>query len=107
MADLPAPESTPWGWKALIISCIVGAIFLAFIYLAVNTEADYMPSQQHKNQMQQHAMQDTASISPEASQKAQQDHIHSAEVEKNMPDSAHAEMDMSHQDHHASSHEHE
>ncbi|WOE30329.1 MULTISPECIES: hypothetical protein [unclassified Acinetobacter] len=93
MANLPPPESTPWGWKALIISCIVGAIFLAFIYLAVNTEADYMPSQQHKQNMQQHAFKEAPTMSPEALQKAQQDQLKREEIEKNMNNHAMAKQD--------------
>jgi hypothetical protein len=84
MADLPTPESTPWGWKALIITCIVGAIFLGFIYLAVNSEADYMPSQQRKHETQQHAFKEAPTMSAEALQKAQEDKLKREEIEKNL-----------------------
>lgn len=48
MTDPSSPENTPWGWKALIIFCIIGAIFMLVLWLALSNEPDYMPSQQKK-----------------------------------------------------------
>ena len=98
MADLPTPESTPWGWKALIIACVIGAIFLGFIYLAVNSEADYMPSQQRKHDTQQHAFKEAPTMSADAIQKAQEDKLKREEIAKNsanthgMTEEEHAHM---------------
>ncbi|MFO1354232.1 MAG: hypothetical protein U1E88_07675 [Acinetobacter sp.] len=40
------PETSPWGWKALIITCILSFIFMVIFYLAINNEPDYMPMNQ-------------------------------------------------------------
>ena len=95
MADLPTPESTPWGWKALIISCIVGAIFLGFIYLAVNNEADYMPSQQKKH-MQHH----------EETQKNAANPQNMTAEEHGMTEEEHAHMNMAQDDASSTPHNH-
>ena len=65
MTDNSSPEKSPWGWKALIIACILGAFFMGFFYLAVSNEPDYMPSQQQKN-TQQHAFKNAPAMSEEA-----------------------------------------
>ena len=64
MTDHSSPEKSPWGWKAVIIACILGAFFMGFFYLASN-EPDYMPSQQQKN-TQQHAFKNAPAMSEEA-----------------------------------------
>lgn len=65
MTDNSSPEKSPWGWKAVIIACILGAFFMGFFYLAVSNEPDYMPSQQQKN-TQQHAFKNAPAMSEEA-----------------------------------------
>ncbi|MFD1438789.1 hypothetical protein [Acinetobacter terrae] len=52
MTNNSSPEKSPWGWKALIIACILGAFFMGFFYLAISNEPDYMPSQKQKQAQQ-------------------------------------------------------
>ena len=75
MTDHSSPEKSPWGWKALIIFCILGALFLGIFWLAVNNEPDYMPSQQKKDATQQHAFKKAPVMSEEALQQAQADKV--------------------------------
>jgi hypothetical protein len=46
MSEKLCPETSPWGWKALIITCILSFIFMVIFYLAINNEPDYMPMNQ-------------------------------------------------------------
>lgn len=102
MTDHSSPEKSPWGWKALIIFCILGGLFMLFFWLAVSNEPDYMPSQQKKENTQQHAFKNAPAMSPEALAKAQADrearqatsssHQTSAK-EHNMSTEEHAQMD--------------
>lgn len=48
MSEKLCPETSPWGWKALIITCILSFIFMVVFYLAINNESDYMPMNQKK-----------------------------------------------------------
>lgn len=48
MSEKLCPETSPWGWKALIITCILSFIFMVIFYLAINNEPDYMPMNQKK-----------------------------------------------------------
>jgi hypothetical protein len=73
MSNETSPEKSPWGWKALIIAFILSGFFLGFFYLAVTNEPDYMPSQQNKNNTQQHAFKNAPTMSEEALAKAQAD----------------------------------
>ncbi|WP_374855359.1 hypothetical protein ACEWX4_03100 [Acinetobacter indicus] len=73
MTDHSSPEKSPWGWKALIIFSVLGALFLGLFYLAVSNEPDYMPSQQNKHNTQQHAFKNAPAMSEEALAKAQAD----------------------------------
>lgn len=73
MSNELSPEKSPWGWKALIIAFILSAFFLGFFYLAVTNEPDYMPSQQNKQNTQQHAFKNAPAMSEEALAKAQAD----------------------------------
>lgn len=73
MSNEASPEKSPWGWKALVISFILSAFFLGFFYLAVTNEPDYMPSQQNKQNTQQHAFKNAPAMSEEALAKAQAD----------------------------------
>lgn len=73
MTDHTSPEKSPWGWKALIIFCILGALFMGIFWLAVTNEPDYMPSQQKKDNTQQHAFKNAPVMSEEALKKAQAD----------------------------------
>ena len=71
MTDHSSPEKSPWGWKALIIFCILGGLFMLFFWLAVSNEPDYMPSQQSKQSTQQHAFKNAPAMSEEAMAEAQ------------------------------------
>src|SRR5574344_482111 len=73
MSNETSPEKSPWGWKALIIAFILSGFFLGFFYLAVTNEPDYMPSQQNKQNTQQHAFKNAPAMSQEAIAKAQAD----------------------------------
>ena len=73
MSNESSPEKSPWGWKALVIAFILSAFFLGFFYLAVTNEPDYMPSQQNKQNTQQHAFKNAPAMSEEALTKAQAD----------------------------------
>ena len=99
MTDHSSPEKSSSGWKALIIFCILGALFLGFFYLAVSNDADYMPSQQHKENTQQHAFKTAPAMSQEALQKAKEDQAkrdalpqyNTADMQ-NMSESEHTQM---------------
>ena len=41
-------ESTTLGWKFVAIVAVLTSIFFTFLYLAMSSEPDYMPSQKHK-----------------------------------------------------------
>lgn len=104
MTDHSSPEKSPWGWKALIIFSVLGALFLGLFYLAVSNEPDYMPSQQNKHNTQQHAFKNAPAMSEEALAKAQADRearearaTASAEQHQ-MTEAEHAAMDESHSD---------
>lgn len=75
MSNEISPEKSPWGWKALIIAFILSGFFLGFFYLAVANEPDYMPSQQNKQNTQQHAFKNAPTMSEEALAKAQADKL--------------------------------
>lgn len=101
MTELTSPETTPWGWKALIIFCALGAVFMGIFWLAVSNEPDYMPSQQHKQDTQQHAFKNAPTMSAEALAEAQaqkQQHTantHSMTAEQHgMSTEEHANMDQ-------------
>ena len=57
MSEKLCPETSPWGWKALIITCILSFIFMVIFYLAINNEPDYMPMHKQKQMQMQHQMQ--------------------------------------------------
>jgi hypothetical protein len=48
MSEKLCPETSPWGWKALIITTILSFLFMVIFYLAINNEPDYMPMNQKK-----------------------------------------------------------
>lgn len=48
MSEKLCPETSPWGWKALIITCVLSFLFMVIFYLAINNEPDYMPMNQKK-----------------------------------------------------------
>lgn len=99
MTDQSSPEKSPWGWKALIIVCILGAVFMGFFWLAVSNEPDYMPSQQKKDNTQQHAFKNAPAMSQEQMAEAQQQKEAREAAQKqsaadmNMTESEHAHMD--------------
>jgi len=101
MTDHSSPEKSPWGWKALIIFCILGGLFMLFFWLAVSNEPDYMPSQQKKENTQQHAFKNAPAMSPEALAKAQADR----EARQATP-SSHQTHEMSAEKHNMSAEEH-
>ncbi|MBJ8554062.1 hypothetical protein [Acinetobacter bereziniae] len=47
-------ESTALGWKFIVIVGILTSIFFTFLYLAMSSEPDYMPSQMQKQTSTQH-----------------------------------------------------
>ncbi|MFH7766719.1 hypothetical protein [Acinetobacter sp. BSP-28] len=79
MTNNSSPEKSPWGWKAVIIVCILGALFMGIFYLAVSNEPDYMPSQKRNQTQTAHPQQPSAS-EPTA-------------AEMNMTEQEHANMD--------------
>ena len=104
MTDHSSPEKSPWGWKALIIFSVLGALFLGLFYLAVSNEPDYMPSQQNKHNTQQHAFKNAPAMSEEALAKAQADseareaRAAASAEQHQMTEAEHAAMDESHSD---------
>ncbi|MFM6904585.1 MAG: hypothetical protein ACKOXD_09055 [Acinetobacter sp.] len=48
MSEKLCPETSPWGWKALIITIILSMVFMGIFYLAMNNEPDYMPMNKNK-----------------------------------------------------------
>lgn len=100
MTDHSSPEKSPWGWKALIIFCILGGLFMFIFWLAISNEPDYMPSQQNKNNTQQHAFKNAPVMSEEALQQAQADKAtreqsasHATAEDMHMTPEQHAHMD--------------
>jgi hypothetical protein len=61
MTNNSSPEKSPGGWKALIIFCILGAVFMGIFYLAISNEPDYMPSQKRNQTHTTHQQQSSAS----------------------------------------------
>ena len=95
MTDENSPEKSPWGWKALIIFCILSALFMGFFWLAVSNEPDYMPSQQKKDNTQQHAFKNAPAMSQEQLAEAQKQ----KEAREATQNPSAAEMHMSEQEH--------
>jgi hypothetical protein len=66
MSEKLCPETSPWGWKALIITCILSFIFMVVFYLAMNNEPDYMPMNKNKvapqSEMSQSSMMSETSM---------------------------------------------
>ncbi len=85
MSEKITPEKSPWGWRALFIFCILAGIFMYIFWLAVSNEPDYMPSQQSKQNTQQHAFKNAPTMSPEAIAKAQADREARAAAQQNNP----------------------
>ncbi|MCG2609487.1 hypothetical protein LZZ98_13315 [Acinetobacter sp. SM34] len=78
MTNHSSPEKSPWGWKAVIIVCILGAVFMGIFYLALSNDPDYMPSQKRNQTHTAHQQQSSAS-EPNA-------------AEMNMTEAEHAHM---------------
>lgn len=95
MTDENSPEKSPWGWKALIIFCILSVLFMGFFWLAVSNEPDYMPSQQKKDNTQQHAFKNAPAMSQEQLAEAQKQ----KEAREAAQNPSAAEMHMSEQEH--------
>ncbi|WP_213032977.1 hypothetical protein [Acinetobacter silvestris] len=75
-----SPEQSGWGWKALIVACILSFIFMLFFYLAISNDPEYMPS--HK---QAYTQQHVFKSAPVMSHQPLSDHI----------DTSHKQMDES------------
>lgn len=84
MSHQNTPEKSPWGWKALIIFCVIGGLFMFIFWLAVSNEPDYMPSQQTKKK-QQAALQQSSQPASEPTA-----------AEMGMTEEEHANMDNTH-----------
>lgn len=93
--DPNSPENSPWGWKPLIIACVIGVVFLGFFWLAVSNEPDYMPSQKNKDQTTQHAFKNAPAMSEESLAKAQAD----KDARANSSTQSASEMNMSQEEH--------
>ncbi|ADI92581.1 MULTISPECIES: hypothetical protein [Acinetobacter] len=52
MTNKLSPEQSWWGWKSLIVACILSLLFMIIFYLAINNEPDYMPSQKNKQMVE-------------------------------------------------------
>ncbi|MGN5726896.1 hypothetical protein ACNQO9_18505 [Acinetobacter calcoaceticus] len=52
MTNKLSPEQSWWGWKSLIVACILSLLFMIIFYVAINNEPDYMPSQKNKQMME-------------------------------------------------------
>ncbi|WP_196781662.1 hypothetical protein [Acinetobacter lanii] len=80
---------SPWVYVAVILSCL----FLAFFYLAVTNEPDYMPSQDAKNghNMNHGSGQSAAEMGMTEEEHANMDQPTAAEM--NMTEEEHANMD--------------
>ena len=68
MTNNSSPEKSPWGWKAVIIVCILGALFMGIFYLAISNEPDYMPSQKKKQMMESHEQMNHAEMHSSSAQ---------------------------------------
>ena len=77
MTNNSSPEKSPWGWKAVIIVCILGALFMVIFYLAVSNEPDYMPSQK-RNQTHTAHQQQSSAAEPTAAEMnmTEEEHAH-------------------------------
>lgn len=67
MSEKLTPENSFWGWKALIITVIISAFFMGFLYLAVTSEPDYMPSHKYKENLQ-NSQQSSSETAPQHSE---------------------------------------
>ena len=63
MSEKLNPTTSPWGWKAVVITVVLCSIFVGVIYLAVSNEPDYMPSQ--KRNVAQQNMEQQSTEMPE------------------------------------------
>ncbi|WP_224970396.1 MULTISPECIES: hypothetical protein [Acinetobacter] len=52
MTNKLSPEQSWWGWKSLIVACILSLLFMIIFYVAINNEPDYMPSQKNKQMVE-------------------------------------------------------
>ncbi|HQW53159.1 MAG TPA: hypothetical protein PLU69_04195, partial [Acinetobacter sp.] len=59
MSEKLNPTTSPWGWKAVVITVVLCSIFVGVLYLAVSNEPDYMPSQKRKVAQQNMEQQST------------------------------------------------
>ena len=58
-------ESAALGWKFVAIVAVLTSVFFSFLYLAMSSEPDYMPSQKHKAA----ALQDVPTNTPQSAGK--------------------------------------
>ena len=102
MTDSSSPEKSFWGWKGVIIACILGALFMGFFWLAMSNEPDYMPSQQKKENTQQHAFKNAPAMSQadlaEAQKQKEARESANTATQMNMSKEEHAHMnDIQHE----------
>ena len=64
MSEKLNPTTSPWGWKAVVITVVLCSIFVGVLYLAVSNEPDYMPSQK-RNVAQQNMEQQSTEMTAE------------------------------------------
>lgn len=78
-------ESTTLGWKFVFIVAVITTIFFTFLYLAMSSEPDYMPSQQLKKSQQQNtSTQPVSDTQPPAAE------VHSSQhSDQHSPDQHH------------------
>lgn len=74
MSEKLCPETSPWGWKALVITCILSFIFMVIFYLAINNEPDYMPMNQKKAAAAAEMSQSSANGEAQHSEHQQHNH---------------------------------
>ncbi|MBE2165911.1 hypothetical protein [Acinetobacter oleivorans] len=68
MTNKLSPEQSWWGWKSLIVACILSLLFMIIFYLAINNEPDYMPSQKNKQMVEMPEQMNHAEMHSSSSQ---------------------------------------
>ena len=58
-----SPEQSGWGWKLLIVACVLSFIFMSFFYLAISNDPEYMPS--HKQNYTQQTFETAPTMQPQ------------------------------------------
>lgn len=66
-----SPEESIWGWKLLIVACILSFIFMSIFYLAVTNDPEYMPNHKQKY-TQEHVYKSSPTMQPLSPQQPEQ-----------------------------------